>query len=267
MSGYLKLQTVWFYFCKIIFQNTLILMDVNQLVARNSRCMNEKLISFHPMPQDRFNQKKQHILKSVSTNTNDLSPKGNIDELCVPIINLINSSPDMVTTSSCSGRVSVFLEGAATNRPGKKGEGGKWIFISHDVNELDNWYNKLENETVNYDVKDYQADENTRFVLYKFEAMILHVACRDNDSAGKLFQAAMNCGFRETGIGKNNVVAIRISIKLDLPVAIYNNGLIDFIVDTQYLELITQLSKHKFQQNAKKINDLYESITTIVKPT
>ncbi|KAF8540054.1 tRNA wybutosine-synthesizing protein [Trichophaea hybrida] len=42
----------------------------------------------------------------------DASPKGSIDMHILPLINRLNTHADVVTTSSCSGRISVFLEGA-----------------------------------------------------------------------------------------------------------------------------------------------------------
>src|SRR5437764_14316521 len=53
---------------------------------------------------------------SSSSNTNtgaksDKSPKGSIDELMLPLINLLNKHNDYVTTSSCSGRIAVYCVG------------------------------------------------------------------------------------------------------------------------------------------------------------
>ena len=100
----------------------------------------------------------------------DRSPKGSVDERIRPLVDLINSHPDYVTLSSCSGRVALFDpgEGAAVvvvddddahdddgggddvdeRRHGSdagaangggggggsgKGGGGRWIFVTHDV--------------------------------------------------------------------------------------------------------------------------------------
>lgn len=63
---------------------------------------------------DPFGQKKQSILKQIAqtSETNlDASPKGTLDVHLLALIDVINAHDDMVTTSSCSGRLSVFLEG------------------------------------------------------------------------------------------------------------------------------------------------------------
>ena len=38
----------------------------------------------------------------------DLSPKGSVDEGCLPLMQILNNHEDYVTTSSCSGRISIF---------------------------------------------------------------------------------------------------------------------------------------------------------------
>lgn len=134
---------------------------------------------------DPFAQKKRHVLQQLEVTdaeNPDASPKGTIDVPLLPLIHLINTHPDMFTTSSCSGRVSVFLEGdrvvhsaedssETREKMGGKGAGGKWIFVTHDPAELDT-------ETWLSQVKEYQEEnpltENTvkRYLQYKFEAMV-----------------------------------------------------------------------------------------------
>ena len=103
-----------------------------------------------------FCAKKQRIVSALAVpdaEYSDLSPKGSIDEGIRDLINKINSIDGIVTTSSCAGRISVFLEGSkapkqASNAseshevdheaeeqhrsvPGGKGKGGRWLFVSH----------------------------------------------------------------------------------------------------------------------------------------
>lgn len=96
---------------------------------------------------NRFELRKQNILAQLGApdgEYHDLSPKGSVDEPIRELINEINRLTGLVTTSSCSGRISVFLEGRKTNSadvndesgdpragPGGKGGGGAWLYISH----------------------------------------------------------------------------------------------------------------------------------------
>ncbi len=109
-----------------------------------------------------FTAKKNTIIASLSTPESaytDLSPKGSVDAAIKPLIDRINALEGVVTTSSCAGRVSVFLEGRKQGQgrnergdaehdwrleresaqaavPGGKGMGGKWLFVSHEPVEL-----------------------------------------------------------------------------------------------------------------------------------
>jgi tRNA wybutosine-synthesizing protein 3 len=61
-----------------------------------------------------FEARKWKILEDLSVpdaEYTDLSPKGSVDEGIRDLIHDINALDGLVTTSSCAGRVSVYLEG------------------------------------------------------------------------------------------------------------------------------------------------------------
>ncbi|SCU83085.1 LADA_0C09538g1_1 [Lachancea dasiensis] len=223
------------------------------------------------MSQNAFDQKKQHILSEIQSDSLDLSPKGTIDELCWPIMNLINSHADMVTTSSCSGRLSVFVEGQKLHnevlKSGGKGEGGKWLFVSHNQNEVRNWIQRL-SEPIHWvsEPDNSQLDPTSRLILYKFEPFILHVKCRSFHIASQLFNTAMSCGFRESGIGSNNIVAVRINIKLDVPIGYLDQETreLRFFVSPAYIKLIDEMTLAKYNENARKMQELLKKIDSQV---
>lgn len=121
-----------------------------------------------------FEQKKRHILSQISVTDEenpDASPKGTIDEAIVPLMDQINKHDDFVTTSSCSGRVSVFLEGTKDpTKLGGKGLGGKWLYVTHSKCELSQssggWWDQVKA------YKDPAPSDETRYILYKFEPMV-----------------------------------------------------------------------------------------------
>ena len=149
-----------------------------------------------------FAERKQKILSSLAipdTEYTDLSPKGSVDEGIRELINDINRIGGIVTTSSCAGRISVFLEGSKLDHlvtdeefeesssqatvPGGKGRGGRWLFVSHEpVNDqLDPEHGSLhklfgmlcqETEVANLDPK------KTQFVKLQFEPMVCHLNIR-----------------------------------------------------------------------------------------
>ena len=118
-----------------------------------------------------FEQKKAAILADLAVpdkDYTDQSPKGSVDDGIKDLIARINRIEGIVTTSSCAGRISVFLEGekvkglkqrgghsetsedaqADSERrdedyegetrvkqsavPGGKGKGGRWLFVDHE---------------------------------------------------------------------------------------------------------------------------------------
>lgn len=119
-----------------------------------------------PIPPN-FTIKKGKILAALAAPSHsytDLSPKGSVDVGIKDLIDRINALDGIVTTSSCAGRISVFLEGTKTKAQyddagvggveggqgeqeildqrrvmgpvGGKGHGGRWLFVSHDPVEV-----------------------------------------------------------------------------------------------------------------------------------
>ncbi|KAK9861154.1 hypothetical protein WJX84_009365 [Apatococcus fuscideae] len=83
--------------------------------------------------QDSFNQKKSQAL--IALEEADKSRKGSVDAPIVDLVNELNNHEHIFTTSSCSGRVSVFAEpDAASRATGKKG--GAWAYATHDLASL-----------------------------------------------------------------------------------------------------------------------------------
>lgn len=55
-----------------------------------------------------FAEHKAHILANLGSNACDFSPKGSVDVKCHAIMDTLNTHPDFITTSSCSGRIALF---------------------------------------------------------------------------------------------------------------------------------------------------------------
>ncbi|KAF5873264.1 putative trna wybutosine-synthesizing protein 3 protein [Botrytis fragariae] len=191
------------------------------------------------LPQS-FISKKKLILSKLAVPTDeydDLSPKGSVDEGIRELIDEINSLEGCVTTSSCAGRVSVFLEGKKNSDDGVKsqiqdeagmdgipdvraektagfggkGGGGKWLYVSHDAIE-DEALSRRENEGTLCELLGMRAnnagsmiplpksnERDLRHIHFKFEPMILHVLTASLEQAQKVLSAALQAGFRESG--------------------------------------------------------------------
>jgi tRNA wybutosine-synthesizing protein 3 len=140
-----------------------------------------------PIMSKSFLEKKKTIFSALNVSPaeyTDLSPKGSIDEGIRELINVINSVPGLVTTSSCAGRVSVYVEGKkkSSSDPrenetiagqGGKG-GGRWIFVSHDPVSLntDDWCGSL---LAKFGLKFHPGvdiSETASLIHLKFEPMV-----------------------------------------------------------------------------------------------
>jgi tRNA wybutosine-synthesizing protein 3 len=159
-----------------------------------------------------FESKKQKILHDLSLpdgEYTDLSPKGSIDEGIRDLIRHINRIPGLVTTSSCAGRISVFLEGKGAgeggadskgsvynfeglalesdkdeDRPGQRqqftpagGKGsGRWLFVSHDpITDLSaeaTWLHDLFHLIPGDGRVDVNHPDGLRLVRFHFEPMV-----------------------------------------------------------------------------------------------
>lgn len=70
-----------------------------------------------PSPGPIFEARKSKILEQLAVpdaEYSDASPKGTVDAGIRHLLAKINAAPGFVTTSSCAGRVSVFVEGRKT---------------------------------------------------------------------------------------------------------------------------------------------------------
>ncbi|KAG6071826.1 hypothetical protein E4U33_003473, partial [Claviceps sp. LM78 group G4] len=138
-----------------------------------------------PKPPPGFEAKKSRILHDLAVpeaEYTDASPKGTIDTGIRDLINEINAAEGFVTTSSCAGRVSVFLEGRKVAADvhgdagsasqvagvGGKGAGGTWLFVSHDVVEGENWAEGL---ALRGNAEEEEEEEGRRLIHFKFEPM------------------------------------------------------------------------------------------------
>ena len=178
--------------------------------------MAPSLNRFAPPIPPSFAKKKATILAALATpkeSYSDFSPKGSVDAGIKDLIDRINRLEGIVTTSSCAGRISVFLEGRKAKKakrsnvvpeegdregkgldacedttgeprrqivPGGKGMGGRWLFVSHEPVEIptaqhpqDSPLTRLFGLASNHSNAPAMLDPEARFVKFQFEPMVL----------------------------------------------------------------------------------------------
>ncbi|KAK3996990.1 methyltransferase TYW3-domain-containing protein [Cladorrhinum sp. PSN332] len=259
-----------------------------------------------PTPSQTFAYRKTKILSQLAVpdaQYTDLSPKGSVDIGIRDLIGELNLRDGLVTTSSCAGRVSVYLEGRKSSgrlvreeeiasgeemvakdsgsKVGGKG-GGEWFFVSHDPVEAREEYEglfglgKLEAERT----EEEMAGEGVRLVHFKFEPMILHVLTASHEHAQLVIQAGMEAGFRETGAvsllnnkkgeeeGTGPIVAVRsMGLSFESLVGVEReDGTRRAVVSSTYLRMLVGISHERFAENQKRIARFRGALTAAFEP-
>jgi tRNA wybutosine-synthesizing protein 3 len=190
------------------------------------------------MPEANFEQRKSDVLKK-----GDKSSVGKWDEKIEALCGKINRKTDYYTTSSCSGRALLMVD-----KPAKDRRLSLWV--SHDrvrFNELNSEIRRVSKE---YSVK------------FKVDPPIIHVICRDFDSARKLLDAGFGSGWKNSGaisMGKNIVIELRGTEKLELPVI--DNGRVP--VSQEPIKLLAEKSNLKIKKGWKLIRDLSNLVSLL----
>ncbi|OCK79760.1 hypothetical protein K432DRAFT_435162 [Lepidopterella palustris CBS 459.81] len=234
-----------------------------------------------------FKAKKEKILQQLNVPTeeyNDLSPKGSIDAAIRTLVDEINHLDGLVTTSSCAGRISVFLEGRKRyssapdnleeNQPARAGPrgkgGGVWLYCSHSPVEVPKkssafHFLSLFGMITPSGLEDINHTEGRRYIHLKFEAMILHVLTASLDHAQKVLSAALGAGFRESGAVSlsscgpaethHPMVAVRSAgLSFDAIIGYQNpDDSCISMVDEGYLRTLVGLANERFNINTERV--------------
>ncbi|KAI0454062.1 methyltransferase TYW3-domain-containing protein [Xylaria acuta] len=244
-----------------------------------------------PAPPPNFSRRKERIIEQLAVpdaEYSDASPKGSVDAGIRDLIEDINVLDGFVTTSSCAGRVSVFVEGRKARdggegeehdddgddaRPatlaavGGKGGGGAWLFVSHDPvpevarDDMRNLLGLRDCEKERGGVPETPKD--TRLVHFKFEPMILHVLTASLEHAQLLLRAGLQAGFRESGAinltstpaeSVTPMVALRsMGLSFESLIGVQEDGITRCTVSDDYLHGLLRIANERFEENRKRI--------------
>ena len=193
------------------------------------------------MPFDSFLRRKISILSKK-----DKSSIGKWDEKIISLCNKINKSDNYYTTSSCSGRIVLMIEQ-------EKKSYNLFLEISHGLisfNWLKNNLNKI--------IKNKKL--NKLLIKFKCEPPILHVVCRNLESASLFLEKAKSSGMKHSGIhyiGKSIILEINGDDRLEFPIFSKNK----ILVDDNFLKLIVKESNKKLKNSWKMIEKLENFFT------
>jgi len=171
----------------------------------------------------------------------DKSKKGVIDKDILPLVNKINSLEDYYTTSTCSGRILLMY----VPEDFKKNQ-VKWLFSSHDTVKFS-------------DIKETIDNSKEKDIWFRQESAIIHIACKNIDSASKLIEIAKQSGFKRSGIqaASKRIILELVSTEL-IMCPVKSNGKV--IVDEDYVKVITNEANKGLLRTKQKIKKFTSSL-------
>ncbi len=172
-----------------------------------------------------FAQDKKRTLEKLYKP--DKSKKGTVDEKIISLINLINSFDAYYTTSSCSGRITLF-----TDNNSKVKSDAKWLYVTH---------NQVDSAHI---LQQVSSNLPESVLWFRQEGFILHVCAKDLRSANYLLQFAQNHGFKKTTLltaSKRFIVEILSTQRLDAPIAFQEK----LLVTNEYIKFLVLLANKK----------------------
>jgi len=187
-----------------------------------------------------FQKEKKEFLRKK-----DKSIKGKIDNKIKKLVDKINSLDNFFTTSSCSGRILLLMRHSS----GRKDK-SKWIFSTH---------NKTSFKEIKNNIDRFPKED----VWFKMEPTIMHVACKNIETAKNFLNLTRDTGFRRSGmisIGKNKVFLELISTENINTIISKNKKL---LINDDYFKVLIKEGNNKLEKTWKKINKLEKELDKI----
>lgn len=192
-----------------------------------------------------FGSDKKRVLKDLDTALANHS----IDPKVIPILEIINSHPELYSTSSCSGRI--FL--LALARPGAK----------KDSMIIEKWHSTASKTQLTAGIAKWNKFP---YLYFLAQSPIFHITTFEIETAIHLRNLGDAAGFKYSSIrsmkplGKGRADHFRITVELlsteRLNIPIGKDGKI--FVDDDYLELVLDLANSSVKEADDKLKRLEE---------
>ena len=189
--------------------------------------------------ENKYQDKQAFIAeKEKILSRDDLSKKGKVDDEIKDLVDAINSKEDYCTTSSCAGRITLL------ERKSSKKIDATWLYSSH-------------NPALFSELNDNLKSSSDVWLMQ--ESCILHIFCRNLDSASLFLQACRNAGFKRTGIvALKNKIMIETMGNEKVEALLIKDG--DILVDEKYLKALVDESNSRMLKNRAKMNLLKKEV-------
>lgn len=149
-----------------------------------------------------------------------------------PYLDLVNSVPTLVTSSSCFGRMLLI------DLPDYTKKHSKFLFKSHQPCNPEEVWRKLK-------------ECKGKFVWFKVDPLILHISCKDIETAARFLRAKTRAGIKRGGVFSIAEGRIQIELegtyKMELPVKKDD----EILVSEEYFKLVVEEANKKMRKNAE----------------
>lgn len=188
-----------------------------------------------------FEQQKKDYMEKLGKP--DKSKKNSVDEAIWPLLNVLNAKDDYFSTSSCAGRINLFVEPTS----GKKWD-ANWHYVTHDFAKFE-------------EIKPYLSEEKLpeQKTWLRVEGSILHIQCSSMGAANKLLITMHESGWKHSGIltiSKRIIVEGSTPDRMDVPIAINK----ELLVSEDYIKFLIDECNKKLSHSRELIERLKEKI-------
>lgn len=167
--------------------------------------------------------------------------KDEVDKAILPLLDLINSSEEYYTSSSCAGRILLLQIPEIGDK--KKAE------------FLGRWHRAVKTEEVLEAIR--KSDKGTLWLLA--QSPIIHIGAKTNIAADKIVKIANANGFKNSNIksvGRKPLVEIGSTERLDAPIG--EDG--KMFCDREHLDLLVRISNEVMEKSTLKLDRFYQEI-------
>ncbi|WP_423792583.1 tRNA(Phe) 7-((3-amino-3-carboxypropyl)-4-demethylwyosine(37)-N(4))-methyltransferase Taw3 [Methanocaldococcus indicus] len=168
--------------------------------------------------------------------------EGLVDKEIIPILEKINKLDNYYTTSSCIGRIGLMVIPKDKNPKIYS----KWLIKKHDYPTFE----EIKNSITDFD----------GYLIFIMNSPILHIACRDIESAKKLLDLAIHSGLKASSIKsvskRRVIVEILTTFKVDAPIGEDNK----VFVSDEYLKFLLNYSIKKLKLAREKLFKFYDNL-------
>ncbi len=175
----------------------------------------------------------------------DAKSENLVDTAVIPLIDYINSLRNFYTTSSCSGRISVFCN----------------LITKLDSFAIKKWHRKVTfDEVMDVINSTINSCSCSGSVWIRQEPSIFHIVSKDLVGAAKILDIALNSGYKYSGLQVlkegRYLVEVLSTERVDAPIV--KNG--ELIVSGDYIKLLTDISCEKFEKSREKLEKFEEEV-------